>query len=68
MKISEVQTVIVGDYVTIPLEDWKKLSIEFASLEDDSFKLQCLESGGVDNWTWYHDSLKEGGYFDDEED
>lgn len=30
-------------------------------------KLDCLEIGGVDNWCWYEDSLKDGGYFDEEE-
>lgn len=46
--------------VTISLE-------EYESLKDDSFKLCCLEAGGLDNWEWYYDSLKDGGYFTDEE-
>lgn len=40
---------------------------EYEDLKDSAFKLDCLESGGVDNWEWYHESLKEGGYFDNEE-
>ena len=27
-------------------------------LEDIEFKMQCLESGGVDNWSFYGESLK----------
>lgn len=37
----------------------------YISLLDDSEKLCCLESGGVDNWVFYHDSLEQGGYFND---
>lgn len=39
----------------------------YDSLADDAFKLECLEAGGVDNWSGYHWSLQEGGYFRDEE-
>jgi len=28
-------------------------------LEDIEFKMECLESGGVDNWVHYGDSLEE---------
>lgn len=28
---------------------------------------ECLDNGGVDNWEWYGESLREGGYYDDEE-
>ncbi|AWY09289.1 hypothetical protein vBRpoSV10_167 [Ruegeria phage vB_RpoS-V10] len=28
-------------------------------LQDDAFALRCLESGGVDNWEWYSESLTE---------
>lgn len=41
---------------------------EYDSLLDNSNKLNCLENGGVDNWEWYYESLKQGGYFEDEED
>lgn len=46
------------------------ISKEFLdSLLDDENWRCCLESGGVDNWEWYSESLREGGYFgeDDEE-
>lgn len=40
---------------------------EYDSLQDDSFWRACLEAGGVDNWSGYHDSLEDGGYFGDED-
>lgn len=40
---------------------------EYLSLLDDQSWRIALEYGGVDNWEWYHESLKEGGYFDDED-
>jgi len=46
------------------LEALEKFTEEAA---DDSLWRNSLESGGVDNWSYYHDSLKDGGYFDDEE-
>ena len=32
---------------------------EFASLLGDSYKLQRLERGGVDNWEWYSEALND---------
>ena len=32
---------------------------ELASLLYDSLKLQALESGGVDNWSWYYESISD---------
>jgi hypothetical protein len=40
---------------------------EYESLCDDRLWRIALEDGGVDNWGGYHDSLKDGGYFDDED-
>lgn len=33
-------------------------------LQRRDFELDCLERGGVDNWEYYSDSLRDGGYFD----
>lgn len=41
---------------------------EYESLLDDANWRRCLENGGVDNWDWYYDSLKDNGYFEGEED
>lgn len=32
---------------------------ELMDLLYDSLKLQALECGGVDSWTWYGDSIRE---------
>lgn len=32
---------------------------ELAELLRASYKLSCLESGGVDNWTWYDEALSD---------
>ena len=32
---------------------------ELLSLLKDSYKLIALESGGVDNWSWYGDSVRD---------
>jgi len=36
---------------------------EYLSLIDDREWRLALESGGVDNWEWYYESLKDAGYF-----
>jgi hypothetical protein len=40
---------------------------EYLSLLDDRKWRECLEGGGVDNWSWYHESLQEGGYYDNDD-
>lgn len=40
---------------------------EYESLLRIQKYAECLDSGGVDNWEWYGDSLREGGYWDDED-
>ena len=52
---------------TAPEEFQEKLQKEYNRLYDASETLEALEQGGVDNWEWYGDSLK--NYFgEDEED
>ncbi len=38
----------------------------YESLLESEKELDCLHAGGVDNWEWYHESLQDGGFFDDE--
>ncbi|AGD81059.1 hypothetical protein CLBP1_5.8 [Escherichia phage CLB_P1] len=38
---------------------WAKLD----SAADDKLWRECLESGGVDNWSGFSESLSEGGYY-----
>lgn len=45
------------------------VSVEYLRyLQRRDFELDCLEQGGVDNWSYYYDSLKDGGFFDNEND
>lgn len=46
-----------GDTITISVKRWNQL----LKAED---MLECLEAGGVDNWEWYTESLREYGFFD----
>lgn len=48
----------------------KALESRIEEADDDSHWRECLESGGVDNWEWFSESLREGGYWgeEDEED
>lgn len=32
---------------------------EYRQLQLDSLKLQCLDEGGVDNWEWYGEAIRE---------
>lgn len=34
----------------------------------DKLWRECLESGGVDNWSWFSESLHEGGYYSEDDD
>lgn len=48
------------DFVVIPTK-------EYEALKRDSMILAALEAGGVDNWEWYSESLKDAGVFEDDE-
>lgn len=50
----------VGETVTIP-------RAEYESLLDDAKWRRCLEAGGVDNWSYYSESLRDGGYFEEDD-
>lgn len=50
---------------TAPEEFHKSLQAEYDKLYKRSEILYALENGGVDNWEWYDDSIRD--YFGDEE-
>lgn len=53
VKISFTAPPVVGvDYIAMPAN-------EYISLLADSMKLCALESGGVDNWNWYGESIQD---------
>lgn len=41
---------------------------EYTRLLMDEKILAALEAGGVDNWEWYSESLRDAGLFPDDED
>lgn len=43
----------------------KKVLAGMLDLEKDSAKLMALLNGGVDNWDFYYDSLKDYGFFEE---
>ena len=47
----------------IKRSDFEELLLKYNELkenyEDVEMKLLCLEHGGVDNWTWYDESMEE---------
>jgi hypothetical protein len=44
------------------------LQTEYDELLASQARLEALEAGGVDNWDWYHDSLKNAGLLEEEDD
>ncbi|WPS88789.1 hypothetical protein SMD22_07510 [Brevibacillus halotolerans] len=45
------------EFVTISVQEYRQL-------QDDSYKLSCLEACGVDNWCGYSEAMQ---MFDEEE-
>lgn len=39
---------------------------EYDQLKRADAELSALHAGGVDNWTWYSESLIDAGFYDDE--
>jgi len=39
---------------------------EYLDLLKSQKKLEALESGGVDNWEWYYQSLQDAGFYAEE--
>ena len=40
---------------------------EYEALKRDSMILAALEAGGVDNWEWYSESLRDAGLLGDDD-
>ncbi|APD19639.1 hypothetical protein HOR40_gp27 [Pectobacterium phage PP74] len=37
------------------------------SAADDRLWRECLETGSVDNWSWFSESLSDGGYYGEDD-
>lgn len=47
----------VADY-GLSRESTAKVELLISEFEKNSFYIDCLHMGGVDNWEWYGDSLE----------
>ena len=54
--------------VTITRKDYNGMNRNLAHLQSRVAVLDALEAGGVDNWEWYSESLRQAGLIDDGED
>jgi hypothetical protein len=61
---------------SLTMQQEKKSMPKMVTLSEDRYKylqrrdaeLSALEDGGVDNWDWYYESLKQAGLLDEDED
>lgn len=58
-KIMKEASSMSTPHVPKPIETITITKEEYQYLTDRDFELSCLESGGVDNWSWYDESLQE---------
>lgn len=66
-KYDELLSHLNSEDNVLALELKKLLQAKITDAADDKLWRECLEAGGVDNWSWYSESLQEGGYFKDED-
>lgn len=66
LKILELEKQLVELYNQLDVANHVQAIVEVTQLKAASFELTCLHNGGVDNWEWYHESLNNGGFFDDD--
>lgn len=53
------------DFISVCLRTNKWGVVDVDELEHSHQVLQALEAGGVDNWTWYSESLQQAGLLED---
>lgn len=58
-KFDQLMSHLNGEDNSMAEEFRKSLEALKEQAEDDALWRQCLESGGVDNWSWYSESLQE---------
>ena len=62
---TQLCNLIGGNSVKVEGSDKIISKKEYEELMERNRKLSALESGGVDNWEWYSESLSQ--YYDEEE-
>lgn len=66
-KFDELMSHLNGEENGMSDEFRKKLEARLEFLERRDNELSALEAGGVDNWEWYSESLRDAGLLDDDE-
>jgi hypothetical protein len=64
-QFDDLMSHLNGEENGLAAEFRKALTDTLHNAERDSLWRRCLESGGVDNWSWYSESLSD--YWDWEE-
>lgn len=67
-KFDELMSHLNGEENSLAEEFREALSAELDHAADDRAWRECLESGGVDNWSGFSESLSEGGYYKEDDD
>lgn len=67
-KFDDLMSHLNGEENSMSEEFREALAAKLDLADDDRLWRNCLESGGVDNWSWFSESLSDGGYYKDEDD
>lgn len=67
-KFDELMSHLNGEENSMAEEFREALAAKLDSTADDQLWRECLESGGVDNWSGFSESLSEGGYYKEDDD
>ena len=68
IKFDELMSHLNGEENSLAEEFREALSAELDRAAADRLWRECLEAGGVDNWSGYHEALSEGGYYKEDDD
>lgn len=64
MAAKDLRPYVINKYVLEETEETITITKAYLyTLVLRDIELDCLEAGGVDNWDYYSDALREGGYF-----
>ena len=68
MSVVELFDKLLGHLNSEDNEMAAEVRAEIVKLEIEADKMACLEAGGVDNWDFYHDSLRDHNWIGLKED
>lgn len=67
-KFDELTSLLNGEENSMAEEFREALAAKLDRAADDRLWRECLEGGGVDNWSWFYESLSVGGYYKEDDD